>query len=122
MRRLPVSIIAATLITGLLSNSAYALQSGSAQHLSRAKENSNQSAHQIYGKILSVDGSQVTIQTRTRQVIKVDAAEAMRTHMSVPLVVGHAIGVKGTSDAKSVLHAQLVVRAKDSLDLWPVDQ
>jgi hypothetical protein len=124
MKRLRASIITATLLVGWTSGSAIAQQSNELRRVSRAntQDNSKNSAHEIYGKILSVDGSRITIETRTRQVLKVDATDAVRTHMSVPLVVGHAIGAKGTSDAKSVLHAQLILRAKDSLDMWPADQ
>lgn len=124
MKRLRASIITATLLAGWITCSVVAQQSNESRRVSRAytQDSSKNSAHEVYGKIVSVEGSRITIETRTRQVLKVDAADALRTHMSVPLVVGHAIGVKGMSDAKSVLHAQLILRAKDSLDMWPADQ
>ncbi len=122
MRRLPISIISATLMTGLLCKSACAVQSGEVQHISAGKQTSNHSLHRVYGRILGVSGTQMTIESRTHQVIKVDVAEALRAHMCAPLVVGHAIGVEGTSDARNVLHAQMISRAKDSLELWPADR
>lgn len=76
---------------------------------------------EFYGKIVSVDGARITIETRTRQVITVDATDAVRAHMSVPFVVGHAVGAKGISDAKNILHAQVILRAKASPELWPAD-
>lgn len=79
---------------------------------------SKNSVHEIYGKILGVDASQIAIETRTRQVVTFDATDAVRNHMSVPLVVLHAARAKGTSDAKNVLQAQLIEQAKDSPNIW----
>jgi hypothetical protein len=33
-----------------------------------------------------------------------------------------AVTAEGTYDAQGVLHAQTIVRAKDSVALWPPDQ
>jgi len=80
------------------------------------------SPHEVYGTVRSIKGSQLTIQTRTGGSVQVDAAAAIRAHLSVVPVLGHAVHVRGTSDKKGVLHAETILRAKDSPAGWPADR
>jgi hypothetical protein len=77
---------------------------------------------EIYGKVQSVKGSMVTIQTRTGAVVQVDAKPATAAARSVNLMVGHAVSVRGTVDKAGVVHAQVVQKAKDSAAVWPEDR
>jgi len=124
MKKLRVTITLAALIVGGISRSAFAQQSSESRRASRpdARDSSKHPAREVYGKILSVEASKITIETRTHQVVTVDATDAVRNHMNVPLAVGHAVGAKGQTDAKNILHAQVILRAKDSPDMWPADQ
>lgn len=123
MKKLRASLTLVALLVGGISQSAFAQQSGESRPSSRADgDASRHSVREVYGKILTVDASKLTIETRTRQIVTVDATDAVRNHMSVPFVVGHAVVAKGQSDAKNVLHAQIILRAKGSPDMWPADQ
>jgi hypothetical protein len=91
------------------------------------KGNASKSAEQkatreIYGKIQSLKGTLVTLQTRTGSLVQVDAKLAIEAQRSVPLVVGRALAVKGTVDKAGLLHAEILQRAKDSSILWPADR
>jgi hypothetical protein len=77
---------------------------------------------EIHGKILSISGSQLMVQTRKGERVQVNATAAIRAQRCVPLVVGHAIDARGAYDAKRVLQAQIILRAKDSPATWPANQ
>lgn len=79
-------------------------------------------ARDMFGIVRDIKDSRLTIQTRTGQLIQVDAATAMQAHLSVAPVVGHAVEVRGTSDASGILHAETILRAKDSPAMWPPDR
>jgi hypothetical protein len=83
---------------------------------------SSAGSHEVYGTVRSIKGSQLTLQTRTGVLTQVDAAAAMKVHLSVVPVVGHALDVRGTTDKKGMLHAQTILRAKDSPAGWPADR
>jgi hypothetical protein len=89
----------------------------------RAGESAEQGAtRDIYGKIQSVKGTMVTLQTRTGTLVQVDAKPAIAAERSVTLIVGSAIEVKGTVDKAGVLHAEILQKAKDSPTIWPADR
>ena len=79
-------------------------------------------AHDIFGTVRSIKDSRFAIQTRTGELIQVDAATAMQAHLSVMPVVGHAVEVRGTTDASGILHAETVLHAKDSPAMWAPDR
>jgi hypothetical protein len=83
---------------------------------------SDNSLHDIYGTVRAVKGSQFTIEARAGRLVQVDASTAFQTYRGVNPTVGHAVGVRGTFDAKGVLHAEMVMRAKDSSAMWPADR
>jgi hypothetical protein len=95
---------------------------GTAKQESATKSGGQKVTREIYGKIQTIKGTLVTLQTRTGSLVQVDAKEAMEAQRSAPLVVGRAIAVKGTIDKAGVLHAEILQRAKDSSTLWPADR
>jgi hypothetical protein len=78
--------------------------------------------HQVYGTIRHVDGSQLTIELRDQRMLQVDAAPAIKSYRTIILAVGRTVNVLGSYDAKGVLHAQSIQRAKSSSAGWPPDR
>jgi hypothetical protein len=87
-----------------------------------AKSADNAAQHQIYGTIRSIEGSQLTIETRDKRLVKVDATAAIKSYHAVALAVGNTVNVGGPYDAKGVLHAETIQRAKSSPAIWPADR
>jgi hypothetical protein len=79
-------------------------------------------AHVVFGTVRAIEGSVLSIETRSKSVIQVDAKQAAQNHRLHAAAVGHAVQVNGTYDAKGVLRADTVQRAKDSALLWPADK
>jgi hypothetical protein len=76
---------------------------------------------ELSGTIRAIDGSVLTLRTRTGQNVRVDAAQALRRQQSTVLLVGRSVDVRGAYDDKRVLHAQTIVRAKPSAAVWRPD-
>ena len=89
---------------------------------SSAKSADKGSEHQIFGIIRSVKGSQLTVETRDKRMVKVDATAAIKASRTAVLAVDGAINVAGTYDAKGVLRAETIQRAKSSPAIWPADR
>jgi hypothetical protein len=79
-------------------------------------------AHEIYGTIKTVAGAEVTLSTRTGNLVPVDAADAVDRHLSVGLQVGEPVTVFGSYRLSGILHATSVFRAKSSPTGWPPDR
>jgi len=79
------------------------------------------SLHQVYGTIRRVEGSQLTVEARDRQMVQVDATAAIKSYRTIVLAAGRAVNVLGLYDAKGVLHAQSIQRAKRASAAWPPD-
>ena len=77
--------------------------------------------NEVSGTIRAIDGSVLTLQTRSGQTVRVDAASAVRHQQSTVLFVGRTVDVRGAYDDKRVLHAQTIVRAKPSPAVWRPD-
>ena len=112
------TIAGASLTAPWLSATARAGQAKAPQ----TKPESAHIEHEVYGIIRSVEGSTLTIETRAKKTIRVDTKTAAEAQRSVVLVVGHAVLVRGTTDAKGVLRAASIQRAKQSAALWPEDK
>lgn len=95
---------------------------GTAKQESATRSREQKVTREIYGKIQTIKGTLITLQTRTGNLVQVDAKGAMEAQRSAPLVVGRAIAVKGTIDKAGVFHAEILQRAKDSSTLWPADR
>jgi hypothetical protein len=78
--------------------------------------------HDIYGVVLSTEGTNISIRTRVDKILKLDVAAAIKMHLCAPIVVGRAIEAHGTYDAKGVMHANTILRAKDSTLAWLPDR
>jgi hypothetical protein len=81
-----------------------------------------QASHQIYGYIRTIKDSTLTLETRDKRTIEVDATAAVKGFHTSPLVVGGAVIVQGSYDAKGVLHAKMIQRAKKSPGTWLADR
>ncbi|GAC1634722.1 MAG: hypothetical protein NVS9B14_11070 [Candidatus Acidiferrum sp.] len=112
-----VSLAAAFAGISLASQSLSAIP-----HPPQAKAESAAAEHEIYGTIRAVQGSTLTLETRAKKTIQVETKAANESQRAVILVVGHAVLVRGTTDAKGVVHASSIQRAKTSSALWPEDK
>ena len=77
------------------------------------------SHHRIFGTIIGINGSLLTIQARSR-VVQVDASNALQSQLSVVPVVARRVQVEGDYDAAGTLHANVILPAKGSI-LWGPD-
>jgi hypothetical protein len=80
------------------------------------------STQEVVGTLRDAKGAELTIQTSDGQTVHVDATVAIREHHSAPLVIGHAISARGTYDKKGILHANPILRAKESSGAAPSKQ
>jgi hypothetical protein len=81
-------------------------------------------SHEICGIVKSIDagGSRLTVETRTGRLVQVDASGAIQTRRTNLPSAGRAVDVRGTYDAKGVLHAEMILRQKESSAGWPADR
>jgi hypothetical protein len=80
------------------------------------------SEHEIYGTITSVDGTSLTIETRTGTFLSVDASTAIANDQSINnLKDNKPVRVVGDFNSSGVLVATAITRAKNSPDSWPPD-
>jgi hypothetical protein len=77
---------------------------------------------ELYGKVLNVKGTMITLQTKSGTTVAIESARALEAHRSVPVAVGRAIRVNGTYDKKGVLQADSIQWAKNSPVMWPADK
>jgi hypothetical protein len=77
--------------------------------------------HELYGVGEGINGQQFTLKTRTGTLVQVDGRAALKAHLSVALVDGGALLVRGSYNAAGVLVAQSVAHAKTSPALWGPD-
>jgi hypothetical protein len=125
MKRIRLVVVAGMVITAWGTCAvAAALRSAQAQTASQtaAKDNAAGALHQVYGTISHIEGSQLTIAARDQHMVQVDATAAIKSHRTIVLAEGVAINVLGSYDAKGVLHAQAIQRAKSSPAGWPPDR
>jgi hypothetical protein len=79
-------------------------------------------AHEISGTIKTVAGGDISLTTRAGELVRVDATDAARRHLSVVFLVGEPVTVFGTYRTSGVLHATEVLHAKPSPKGWPADR
>ena len=81
------------------------------------------SPHVITGTLQHVDGSVLTLKTRTGQSVKIDASQAIKNRQRPPsLTLGLPYTVQGSSSAPNgAALATTITRAKGSGPLWPPD-
>jgi hypothetical protein len=78
--------------------------------------------HEISGTIKAVAGDEITLATRTGKLVQVDAASAVRRHLSVVLLAGEPVTVFGSDDGRRALHATSILHAKPRPEGWPTDR
>lgn len=80
-------------------------------------------AHQLSGIVVKIDSNRLTIETRNKKRVEVDATEAKRAYRySSVITIGDAVLAAGGYDANGVLQAFFVSKAKLSPDTWPPDR
>jgi len=80
------------------------------------------SPHQITGTLLAINGSTLTIQTRTGKTVSIDASKAAKNKQFAILGLRKPYTVQGSSfNAVGTLQAISICRAKNSNALWPSD-
>jgi len=123
MRQFRPPILIIVLVAGCGIGAA-AAQTTSKQAPRSAQPEAPGPLHEVYGTVKSIGaaGSRFTLQTRDGRSVQVDAAAAVETHRSNLPPAGHGVNVRGTYDAKGVLHAETVNRAKESPAAWPADR
>ncbi|HEX4505415.1 MAG TPA: hypothetical protein VH722_06760 [Alphaproteobacteria bacterium] len=78
--------------------------------------------HVAYGKLIGVQASTLTLETRTGKHLTVDPAAAQKAETAALPVVGRAYQARGEYDQQGVLHAVSVQRVKDQPELWKADR
>ncbi len=82
-------------------------------------------AQRVSGRLLAIDGTTLTLLTRTSQIVTVDASRAVETERVAVLIVGQAytaLGAAPSIGSTAILQAASVMRAKRSPAAWPKDQ
>jgi hypothetical protein len=124
MKRIQLVIVSTVMTAAVSFCAAAAAWGGQAQPDSQtaSKNSAAGSLHQIYGTISHIEGSQLTVEARDQHMVQVDATAAIKSRRTIILAEGVAINVLGSYDAKGVLHAQAIQRAKSSPAGWPADR
>jgi hypothetical protein len=79
-------------------------------------------ANQLSGWVDQINGTELVVRKRNGAHVTIDAGPARDAFRSVHIGMEEAITAEGNYDAQGVLHAQTIVRAKNSRDLWPPDR
>jgi hypothetical protein len=78
--------------------------------------------HVLIGNVISIDSATVKLRTRTGRLVTVETVAAKKAHLAVTVSRGEALMVHGVYDKRGVMHAETIMRAKDSPALWPADR
>jgi outer membrane protein assembly factor BamB len=77
----------------------------------------------VSGMLLTIDGTTLTLLTRTSRTVKVDVAHAVESEQVANLIVGQAYtALAAPTGSNGTLQAVSVMRAKLSSSAWPKDQ
>jgi hypothetical protein len=96
--------------------------SASVQPAAQANEFSQYAGNQVFGTVVGVSDTTVSLKTRSGSVATVDTAPAVKKHNSVTPVLGHALMVDGSYLSDGTLRAEHVLPIKDMPALWPADK
>jgi hypothetical protein len=77
--------------------------------------------HSLYGTLIAMQKGSLTLRTRTGKLVTVDNSAAVKSYHSVIPIVGGALLIRGEYDAKGMLHARSILRAKNLKALWGKD-
>lgn len=78
--------------------------------------------HRITGRIMSIKGPQLALETRDKRSVRVDAGEAIKAKRINPYRQGTLITVYGAYNREGTLQAQSIQRAKSLPSAWPPDR
>jgi hypothetical protein len=78
--------------------------------------------HEVWGTVRKIEGTVLTVEKRTGDLITVDAAQAFAAFHAAQPSLGHAVLVRGTLDTAGVFHADTLLHAKDSSAMWQPDR
>lgn len=121
MQRFETRIIAAVL-AGAISGTAAAAEPSTHAAPAPTEDAAAVWEHQLTGSILSVDGTRLRIEARDKRTVEVDATPAVQSHRASVLSAHGLVTIVGAYDAKGVLHAQTIQRAKSATTAWPADR
>jgi hypothetical protein len=76
----------------------------------------------VSGWVVQMNGTEFVLRKRNGDHVTIDAKPAQDVFQSAPIGMEEAITAEGYYDAQGLLHAQTIVRVKDSRDLWPPDR
>ena len=79
----------------------------------------------VSGRLLAIDGTSLTLLTRTSQIVTVDVSGAVANERVANLIVGQAytaLGAGPSAGSAEILQATSIMRAKRSPGAWPKDQ
>jgi hypothetical protein len=77
----------------------------------------------VTGTLLAINGSTLTLLTRTSQTVKIDISRAVETEQVANLNVGQSYtALAAETGPDGTLHAVSVMRAKSGYGAWPNDQ
>lgn len=107
-------------IFGISGAAAAKLPAASFAKAPRAKLAANE--HEIYGKVVRIDGILLTVRKRDGTTIAVNFAEAQRRYRMAEPTVGHALVARGPYDKSGILLAHAIQHAKREPALWPPDR
>jgi len=79
-----------------------------------AAAESKETRRAVYGTIRSIEGSTLTIETRDKKMLKVNTKSAIESQRAGVLIVGRTVLIHGSYDAKGMLQASAIQRAKPS--------
>jgi hypothetical protein len=80
------------------------------------------SPHVITGTLTAINGSTLSIETRARKTVTIDAYQAIKNERVAHLKVGQPLTAQGSFfNAAGALQATSISRAKASSALWPPD-
>ena len=80
------------------------------------------SESRVSGWVVHMKGAEFVLRKRNGDHVTIDAKPAQAALQIAPIGMEEAITAEGYYDAQGLLHAQTIVRAKDSRDLWPPDR
>jgi hypothetical protein len=76
----------------------------------------------VSGVLLAMEGTNLTLSTRSSQTVTLDVSHALETEQVADLIVGQAYTVLAAPGATGALQATAVMRAKRGAGAWPKDQ
>jgi hypothetical protein len=107
---------AATSVAGAMVATSVPVSSGVATSQDPA------SSGQLSGWVVQMNRAELILRKRNGTHVTIDAKPARDAFRSAPIGMEEAVTAVGNYDAQGLLHAQTIIRAKDSLALWPPDQ